>query len=80
MPQKFSRLPPLGAIFLSAPPNLKSWIRPWLGTESIFNNIHGKTGLKQLIETKANLPLAYITVSDLIIFFMSFGFLAPKDF
>ena len=28
--QKFSRLPPLGAIFLSAPPppNLKSWIRP----------------------------------------------------
>jgi hypothetical protein len=28
--QKFSRLPSLGAIFLSAPPpNLKSWIRPW---------------------------------------------------
>jgi hypothetical protein len=28
--QIFSRLPPLGAIFLSAPPpNLKSWIRPW---------------------------------------------------
>jgi hypothetical protein len=29
---KFSRLPPLGAIFLSAPPppNLKSWIRPWI--------------------------------------------------
>jgi hypothetical protein len=31
---KFSRLPPLGAIFFkSAPPNLKSWIRPcnqWL--------------------------------------------------
>jgi hypothetical protein len=27
--QKFPRLPPLGAIFLSAlPPNLKSWIRP----------------------------------------------------
>ena len=30
IPQKFSRLPPLGAIFLSAPPNLKSWICPWL--------------------------------------------------
>jgi hypothetical protein len=28
IPQKFSRLLPLGAIFLSAPPNLKSWIRP----------------------------------------------------
>ena len=31
MPQIFSRFPPLGAIFLSAPPpppNLKSWIRP----------------------------------------------------
>ena len=29
--QKFSRLPPLEAIFLSAPPpNLKSWIRPCL--------------------------------------------------
>ena len=27
-PQKASRLPPLCAIFLSAPPNLKSWIRP----------------------------------------------------
>jgi hypothetical protein len=30
-PKKISRLPPLGAIFLSAPPpNLKSWNRPWL--------------------------------------------------
>jgi hypothetical protein len=29
-PKTFSRLPPLGAIFLSAPPNLKSWIHPWL--------------------------------------------------
>ena len=30
IPQKCSRLPPLGAIILSAPPlsNLKSWIRP----------------------------------------------------
>ena len=29
IPQIFSRLPSLGAIFLSAPPpNLKSWIRP----------------------------------------------------
>jgi hypothetical protein len=28
IPQNFSRLPPLGAIFLIAPPNLKSWIRP----------------------------------------------------
>jgi hypothetical protein len=28
--QQFSRLPLLGAIFLSAPPNLKSWIRPLL--------------------------------------------------
>ena len=28
--QKCSRLPRLGAIFLSAPPlNLESWIRPW---------------------------------------------------
>jgi hypothetical protein len=27
-PKKISRLPPLGAIFLCAPPNLKSWIRP----------------------------------------------------
>jgi hypothetical protein len=30
--QQISRLPPLGAIFLSAPPpNLKSWIRPCKG-------------------------------------------------
>ena len=30
-PNKILRLPPLGAIFLSAPPpNLKSWIRSWL--------------------------------------------------
>jgi hypothetical protein len=28
IPQQFSRLPPLGAIFLSVPPNLKSWIPP----------------------------------------------------
>jgi hypothetical protein len=29
--KKISRLPPLGAIFLSTPPpNLKSWIRPWV--------------------------------------------------
>jgi hypothetical protein len=29
IPQQFSRLPPLGTIFLSAPPpDLKSWIRP----------------------------------------------------
>jgi hypothetical protein len=31
-PQQFSRLPPLGAIFLSVPPpshNLKSWIHPY---------------------------------------------------
>jgi hypothetical protein len=27
-PKQISRLPSLGAIFLSAPPNLKSWIRP----------------------------------------------------
>jgi hypothetical protein len=27
IPQNLSRLPPLGAIFLSAPPNLTSWIR-----------------------------------------------------
>ena len=32
MPQIFWRHPPLGAIFLTPPPppNLKSWIRPWL--------------------------------------------------
>jgi hypothetical protein len=31
MPQNCSRLPPLGAIFSSAPPhNLKSWIPPWI--------------------------------------------------
>ena len=28
VPQNFARLPPLGAFFLSVPPNLKSWIRP----------------------------------------------------
>ena len=28
IPQQFLRLPPLSAIFLSAPPNLKSWILP----------------------------------------------------
>jgi hypothetical protein len=29
IPQQFSRLPPLGVIFLSSlPPSLKSWIRP----------------------------------------------------
>jgi hypothetical protein len=28
IPRKFSRLPPLGAIFVRTPPNLKSWIRP----------------------------------------------------
>ena len=28
IPQNFSRITPLGAIILSAPPNLKSWIRP----------------------------------------------------
>ena len=28
IPQKCSRLATLGAIILSAPPNLKSWIRP----------------------------------------------------
>jgi hypothetical protein len=32
IPQNISRLPPLGAIVLCAPPhNLKSWIRPWKG-------------------------------------------------
>jgi hypothetical protein len=37
IPQKFSRLPPLGAIFLSAPPpNLKSWIRSCIGHAIIF--------------------------------------------
>ena len=33
IPQIFSRLPPLGAIFLSAsPPNLKFWIRPCISS------------------------------------------------
>ena len=32
----FSRLPPLGAIFLSRPPpNLKSWIRPWVEPDRV---------------------------------------------
>ena len=39
--QQFSRLPPLGAIFLSAPPNLKSWIRPW--------NIHHTVSIWQFL-------------------------------
>ena len=29
IPQKCSRLPPLGVIFFILPPYLKSWIRPW---------------------------------------------------
>ena len=37
IPQNFSRLPPLGAIFLSAPPpNLESWIRPWYYRTCIY--------------------------------------------
>ena len=28
-PQKIARFAPLGALILSVPPNLKSWIRPW---------------------------------------------------
>jgi hypothetical protein len=44
IPQIFSPLPPLGAIFFKyAPPNLKSWIRPWIGTDctgSCKSNYH----------------------------------------
>jgi hypothetical protein len=38
IPQKFSSLPLLGAIFLKcATPNLKSWIRPWYISLSWFD-------------------------------------------
>ena len=38
-PQKCSRLPPLGSIFLSAPPpNLKSWIRPCMQLYNVDDN------------------------------------------
>jgi hypothetical protein len=35
---KFSSLPPLGAIFLSAPPNLKSWICPCIRQDTLGYN------------------------------------------
>ena len=38
-PKKFSCLPLLGAIFLSATPNLKSWIRPCKHVVTIHVNI-----------------------------------------
>jgi hypothetical protein len=38
IPQQFVCLPPLGAIFLSAPPNLKSWIRPCVINQLNINN------------------------------------------
>jgi hypothetical protein len=54
---KFSRLPPLGAIFLSAPPILKSWIRPWslpvrAASGSIFSkSFHYSTYLSPIFST-----------------------------
>ena len=45
IPQKFSRLPPLCAIFLSAPPNLNSWIRPCIPRSRVdigFSGWYGK--------------------------------------
>ena len=43
MPKQISRLPPLGAIFLSAPPpNLKSWIRPCNGLSLLHEAVDFK--------------------------------------